>query len=70
MLMSLFQMISKLYKKQLNIWKQLPICSAEGGEGITVSLKEPLETEYTLTLIDGQPTQANHIFGRIIQGIE
>ncbi|MGH1845574.1 DUF4767 domain-containing protein [Enterococcus gilvus] len=40
------------------------------GEGITVSLKEPLETEYTLTLIDGQPTQANHIFGRIIQGIE
>ena len=26
------------------------------GEGITVSLKEPLETEYTLTLIDGQPT--------------
>ncbi|MFL0440933.1 DUF4767 domain-containing protein [Enterococcus pernyi] len=42
----------------------------EVGEGITVSLKEPLETEYTLTLIDGQPTQANHIFGRIIQGIE
>lgn len=40
------------------------------GEGITVSLKEPLATEYTLTLIDGQPTQANHIFGRIIQGIE
>ncbi|MBO1136779.1 hypothetical protein FDP48_05350 [Enterococcus faecalis] len=40
------------------------------GEGITVSLKEPLEMEYTLTLIDGQPTQANHIFGRIIQGIE
>ncbi|MEQ7027029.1 DUF4767 domain-containing protein [Enterococcus gallinarum] len=40
------------------------------GKGITVSLKEPLETEYTLTLIDGQPTQANHIFGRIIQGIE
>lgn len=40
------------------------------GEGITVSLKEPLETEYTLTLIDGQPTQANHSFGRIIQGIE
>jgi hypothetical protein len=40
------------------------------GEGITVSLKEPLETEYTLTLVDGQPTQANHIFGRIIQGIE
>lgn len=40
------------------------------GEGITVSLKEPLETEYTLTLIDGQPTQANHIFGRMIQGIE
>ncbi|EOE08891.1 hypothetical protein Q9Q_01958 [Enterococcus faecalis EnGen0078] len=40
------------------------------GEGIKVSLKEPLETEYTLTLIDGQPTQANHIFGRIIQGIE
>lgn len=40
------------------------------GEGITVSLKEPLETEYTLTLIDGQPTQANHIFGRIIQEIE
>lgn len=40
------------------------------GEGITVSLKEPLETEYTITLIDGQPTQANHIFGRMIQGIE
>lgn len=40
------------------------------GEGVTVSLKEPLETEYTLTLIDGQPTQANHNFGRIIQGIE
>lgn len=40
------------------------------GKGITVSLKEPLETEYTLTLIDGQPTQANHIFGRMIQGIE
>lgn len=40
------------------------------GEGVTVSLKEPLETEYTLTLIDGQPTQSNHIFGRIIQGIE
>ncbi|MBU5369634.1 DUF4767 domain-containing protein [Enterococcus avium] len=40
------------------------------GEGVTVSLKEPLETEYTITLIDGQPTQANHIFGRIIQGIE
>ena len=39
-------------------------------EGITVSLKEPLETEYTLTLIDGQPTQANHTFGRMIQGIE
>lgn len=40
------------------------------GEWITVSLKEPLETKYTLTLIDGQPTRANHIFGRIIQGIE
>ncbi|WP_353960690.1 hypothetical protein [Enterococcus faecalis] len=40
------------------------------GEGITASLKEPLETEYTLTLIDGQPTQANHIFGRMIQVIE
>lgn len=36
------------------------------GEGITVSLKEPLETEYTFTLIDGQSTQANHIFGRMI----
>ncbi|MXS29928.1 hypothetical protein GTI81_05435 [Enterococcus faecalis] len=40
------------------------------GEGITVSLKEPLETEAPLTLNDGQPIQANHIFGRIIQGIE
>ena len=40
------------------------------GEGITVSLKEPLATEYTLTLTDGQPTQTNHIFGRMIQGIE
>ena len=40
------------------------------GEGVTASLKEPLETEYPLTLIDGQPTQANHIFGRMIQGIE
>lgn len=39
------------------------------GEGITVSLKEPLETEYTLTLIDGQPTQANHIFGRMIKEV-
>ncbi|MGL4694975.1 DUF4767 domain-containing protein [Enterococcus larvae] len=41
----------------------------EVGEGITVSLKEPLETEYTLTLIDVQPTQTNHIFGRIIQEV-
>ncbi|WP_265460084.1 DUF4767 domain-containing protein [Enterococcus sp. HY326] len=40
------------------------------GEGIKVSLKEPLATEYTLTLTDGEPTQANHIFGRMIQGIE
>ncbi|TPR56024.1 hypothetical protein FJU10_14305 [Enterococcus sp. OL5] len=40
------------------------------GEGITVSLKEPLETEYTFIIIDGQPTQANDIFGRMIQGIE
>ena len=38
-------------------------------EGITVRLKELLETEYIFTLIDGQPTQANHIFGRIIQEI-
>ncbi|EFM81414.1 hypothetical protein EY650_00915 [Enterococcus faecalis] len=40
------------------------------GEWIIVSLEEPLETEYILTLIDRQPTQANHIFGRMIQGIE
>lgn len=40
------------------------------GEGITVSLKEPLETEYTHTLIDGQPTQANNVIDRMIQGIE
>ncbi len=39
------------------------------GEGITVSLKEPLKTGYTLTLIEVQPTQANHTFGRMIQGI-
>jgi len=37
------------------------------GEEITISLKEPLKTEYTLALIDGQPTQDNHI---IIQGID
>ncbi|EAE8362452.1 hypothetical protein BOQ15_11660 [Listeria monocytogenes] len=40
------------------------------GKGIILGLEEPLETEYALTLIDGQSTQANHIFGRIIQGIE
>lgn len=63
MLMSLFQMISKLYQKQL------AYLFSRMWEGITVSLKEPLKTGYTLTLIEVQPTQANHTFGRMIQGI-
>lgn len=40
------------------------------GAGIPVSLQEPQESGYTLTMTDGQATQANHLFGRIIQGIE
>ncbi|EGO8711857.1 hypothetical protein CUN07_07845 [Enterococcus faecalis] len=29
-----------------------------------------MKTGYTLTLIEGQPTQTNHTFGRMIQEIE
>lgn len=46
------------------------ICSAEGWRSDNSKLKRPLETKYTHIILDGQPTQANHIFVIIIQEIE
>ncbi|MEG0733009.1 MAG: DUF4767 domain-containing protein [Vagococcus sp.] len=44
--------------------------SEEVGTGIPVKVKEPNRDEYSTTVVDGNYTQANHVFGRIIQGIE
>lgn len=46
--------------------KESVYCSAEGWRRDNSQLKRAT----ALTLIDGHPTQANPIFGRMIQGIE
>ncbi|WP_420999873.1 DUF4767 domain-containing protein [Carnobacterium maltaromaticum] len=40
------------------------------GEAIPIRLKEPNESGYSITIVDGNATQANQLFGRIIQGID
>ncbi|MFW7419738.1 DUF4767 domain-containing protein [Vagococcus fluvialis] len=42
----------------------------EVGTGLPIKVKEPNISEYSLTVVDGEYTQANHTFGRIVQGIE
>lgn len=44
--------------------------SEEVGTGIPVKVKEPNRDEYSTTVVDGNYTQADHVFGRVIQGIE
>lgn len=40
------------------------------GEAIPIRLKEPNESGYSITIVDGNATQANQLFGRIIQRID
>ena len=42
----------------------------ELGVGLPIKVKEPNISEYSLTVVDEKYTQANHVFGRIVQGIE